>query len=1034
MRCPACLTVNPAANRFCGQCGTRMAPAAATAAAPKGEVKLATVLFADVVSSTERVAQLDAEQAMEQLRPAVMQMCADIERFGGTVLRTLGDGVMALFGVPRALEGHARLACEAALAMQAAFAGNQLGLSIRVGLHTGPVASDPADAAAQKGGGVHGVTIHIASRVVALAPPGGVCLTRDCLTLTGAGAEFSSLGPQVLKGIASPTEVFVLARLGGGANGEPFHRAALSRLRGRSVQLAVLQDALRLAEHGQTLAVGVSGAPGTGKSRLCHEFADWCRGRLVPVFQVRSQLYGHATPLQPVLELLRTYFFGISPTDGPAQARERIEERLQVLGPPRPADFVLLQEFLGVSAVDSPPSTLHPRARRARLLHIVRDLVARSSTHTSVIIFEDLHWLDEASAEFVSAMVDAVVGTRTLLVLNYRPGCRSPWAQVPHFREVELSDLSADDTTALVRELIGARTELLEAAPLIVQRSAGNPFFAEELVRALGEGGWLTPPPGAAPLSLEALAKALPPTVQAVIGARIDGMEGAQKALLQFCAVIGKEIPLPVLAQVASPLGDRIEPLLEALCAAELIQPQAASAARGARPGFTFRHPLIQEVAYGTQLKSSRAAVHARTALAMESFYRERGDEFAALIAYHHAQAGQSVPAAQFEARAARWIGSTDSAVAIQHWRKVRSLLQDQPHGSKTDGLRALAGGRIVYLGWREGLPLAEVQTITDEALGLASHADPRLVQMLLLARGRMLQGSGGPADAYADSLRQALALSARVRDPGRTAMLHVALSQAYAWSGLLDSGLAANDVAIRGVGKIDVFDRDFIGFSIEQWVLAIRLRLLNRMGRLADARRCLTQLLQVERSMADDPLIRQIEHFAHADWAFFTGDTTMAAEHAAHVRQIAAQHGNPYARVFAQMATGLAQQCAGDGAAAAGSFVEGLRLLRSGTAAVDFEAELLAGLVESRAMAGHDAGALQAVSEAFAVAERSSNRLARLRVLIAASPLVARRGDGASRARAKSYLDEAEVLMAHCGAWTYEGPLGAARAELQDL
>jgi class 3 adenylate cyclase len=170
-----------------------------------GALKHATILFADVVSSTEHVAGLDPEQAMDQLRPAVQRMCNAVERFGGTVVRTLGDGIMALFGVPRALEGHANLACEAALAMQAAFEGPGSSLRIRVGLHSGQVALDPEAVDATRGGGVHGHAIHLASRVVALAEPGGICLTADCLALVRTACDARPMGKHPLRGIASPS-------------------------------------------------------------------------------------------------------------------------------------------------------------------------------------------------------------------------------------------------------------------------------------------------------------------------------------------------------------------------------------------------------------------------------------------------------------------------------------------------------------------------------------------------------------------------------------------------------------------------------------------------------------------------------------------------------------------------------------------------------------------------------------------------------------------------------------------------------------
>src|SRR3569832_305905 len=273
MRCQSCMTVNPSGNRFCvfcglllqltcakcghdvslsarfcGNCGSGLSAGGAHTVAegpPKwGELKQATVLFADVVGSTDLVAHMDPEQAMAQLRPAVLRMRHFVERFGGTVLRTLGDGVMAMFGVPRALEGHALLACQAALHMQAAFTQSSDGLRIRVGLQSGQVASDPEDAEDGRGGGAHGLTIHLASRVIALAHPGGVCLTNACKSEAGPGCLTVSLGNHNLKGIPDPTKKQTHTRKEASARRTALSHLGQTTFRGRRREMGVLVRAL----------------------------------------------------------------------------------------------------------------------------------------------------------------------------------------------------------------------------------------------------------------------------------------------------------------------------------------------------------------------------------------------------------------------------------------------------------------------------------------------------------------------------------------------------------------------------------------------------------------------------------------------------------------------------------------------------------------------------------------------------------------------------------------------------------------------
>jgi len=1039
--CRQCGQECSASARFCGACGAPQASAgpgstsAATPALPVvpsvpawGELKQATVLFADIVSSTEQIAELDAEQAMDRLGPALALMCESIEKFSGTVVRTMGDGVMALFGAPKALEGHALLACEAAFHMQRAFQGDGLGFRIRVGLHSGQVASDPQQADG-RGGGAHGLTIHLASRVVGLAEPGDVCATESCYALLRSSCEARFMGKHLLKGISGHTGVYTLLGLAAASSNRLTQQASLTPFLGRAGEMDVLKQALLLTEKGQARAVGISGEPGAGKSRLCHEFAQWCRSHSIPVFEVRAQPYGHAMPLQPGLSLLRTFFFRILPTDNAAAARARIVARLAELGPPVDADLALLCDFLGVAEADSALPGLNPKARHARLLGLVRELVKHDAATTCLILIEDLHWLDEASEEFVATLVEAAAGTQTMVVLNFRPSYRLPWAQFGNFQKVELDQLGSSEIEHLVRSLIGLRQELHEICRLVVKRSGGNPFFAEELVRSLADGGFLAEGADLRAEALEAIERSLPPTVQAVIGARLDRLGEPEKTLLQMCAIIGKEIPLAVLEHMASPLASVIEKGLDGLCHAELILAQPAVGGRR----FAFRHPLIQEVAYSTQLKVRRGPLHCAVALAMEVYYRDQLDEYAALIAYHYESAGRSVDAAHHSSRAAQWVGSTNSALAIKHWHKVRSLLQGQARSSRADSLRVRAGGQIALLGWREGLVLQEVQPFIDEAKALAGEVDGRLMQLLLMAEGRMLQASGGSADGYVDLVRQAQLLMEPGADPGREAMINAALSQAYAWAGLLEQALAANTNAMHGMNAIDRFDREWVGFSVDHWVMGMRARLLTRLGRLGEAEECLEQLLVLGQS-SNDPVIMQFAHFGYIDLAWCRQSASLAEEHYAHVADIAAKHEGPYLRVFALSCRAMAVSIAGDFATAASTFNDALSLVRGAKVAMEYETEILASLAECYRQLGQTDRAFDLGCEAITLARLRSTRLPECRALITSAAALLDKHGLAGAAQAQALFAQATELVRMTGASIYENFLQHERARLEAL
>ena len=592
MRCYACSAENPDANSFCESCGVRLGTAClqcgyrnsstsrfcgscgSALGTTEAELKYATVMFADIVGSTALITGLEPEQAKERLQPMVASMCAVVKRFDGTVVRTLGDGIMAFFGAPRAQEGHALLACEAALAMHAELPSPKEGPAIRIGLHSGRLVSSVPGSAFAEVQEAHGLAIHLASRLQGEAEQGGTCLTDNCFRLVEAYCDVRPLGSRVLKGFPEPIEIYALLGLKPSVASWQFRRNNLTRFHGRRRELDMLQRALRGAKSGDSKIIGISGSPGSGKSRLCYEFAEWCRGQLIPVLETRAQPYGHATPLQPVLDILRL-LFGVSANDDGSNSRFATAQQLSALAETFEADLPLLYDFLGIAEDDHPPSRLDPKARRARLFDIVRHVIRQRGKATSVMIVEDLHWLDEASEDFVTTIADAVVGTRGMLVVNYRPGYAATWMEWPHFEEISLSELSPVETGALVTELIGSHPELHEIRRRVILRSSGNPFFAEELVRSLEENCEVVGEIGDYRLGTTIAQGVLPATVEAVIGARIDRLAESEKTVLQIAAIIGKEFPWPILQQVADPLGFKIDPILTRLCEAELLQEQA---------------------------------------------------------------------------------------------------------------------------------------------------------------------------------------------------------------------------------------------------------------------------------------------------------------------------------------------------------------------------------------------------------------------------------------------------------------------------
>ena len=1055
MRCQACAYENEAASRFCAACGGALAPVCAhcgrdfpetarfctwcgkprtpdaRVAEVPGERKQATVLFADVAGSTARIAALDAEAAMNFLHPIVMVMARAVHRYEGTVLRTLGDGLKAAFGVPHAREGHAVLACHAALAMRTAVAELPDAPPIRIGLHSGEVVSGIIHSGASIEQDVTGLTVHLASRIEQEASPGEICLSRDCQTLLRAYCDTEPLGPRALKGIPDPVEIFRLIGLKPAVNSEHFRGAALMPLRGRASELETLQHALLDTAPGSPRVIGLSGPPGVGKSRLCFEFSEWCRERQIRVLEARAQVHSRATPLLPVLEALRA-FFRIDPEMDAHAARTRIEQTLTMLALPVAEHLAPLTDFLGCAEPAS--RAVDPSTRRVRLRESISRIAKAAWSQTSVIIIEDLHWLDEASQDFLETWIAAVEGTKVLMVLTFRPDWSLP-ARPAWYRELALPELGLGEVGQVIRDLIGDGAALDQVVAHVAERSDGNPFFAEELILSLAQSGVLVGDRGHYRLAPSGWQNpTLPTTVEAVIGARIDLLPDAEKTLLQTAAIIGKEFPFEVVRVVAGLSDAAAQPLLRRLRAAELIQPRQTAMGES----FAFRHPLIQEVAYAMQLRSRRTALHATVAKAMEAQEWGRSDEFAGLLAHHYEAAGALVGAAMHLQRSARWVGRTNSGRALADWKKIRNMMQGQPRSKENDELRALAGGQLLTFGWREGMPVDEAKIYVDEALGYARGAGNRRHEAMLIAGYGRIIASSGSADEYVRLVREALAVLDAEANPAEALLLNGLLCQASAFAGFPGDALKAISAAL------DMIDRDrrgdaavvlgltvgqMVGFDVPHWIKCLQVRSLILLGRFSDADERLTRLFQVDPAEAE--LLHQgIPHYYAVELAWFRNDTLAATRHANQVARIATQAAIPYWMVLASFCQGLAAATAGDFSEADGFFQAALDASRRGKAGLEFEARILAFQTDSLMRAGNLERAGELAAETIAVAQRKSDRTAECHAsLVAAAVAQTPRGPQYAE-EARRLLSRAEALIDETGAMAYEPMMLRVRAQ----
>jgi adenylate cyclase len=981
------------------------------------------------------IAGLDAEEAVGRLQPVVEAMAQAVRRFDGTILGRLGDGLKAIFGAPRAQEGHALMACQAALAMQEAMASQPNAIKIRIGLHSGEVVAGAMNAGSFREQEAQGITLHIASRIEQAAEPGGILLSATCRELVGAYCDTRSEGTRVLKGIAAPFEVFRLLGLKPGVASDRFRDESLVQMRGRERELAILKRALLHAEQGAGSAIGIVAVPGIGKSRLCYEFSEWCRERHVDVFEARAHIFGKATPLLPVLELMRA-LFRITPLMTAATARRQIEEKLLALDPSFADDLPFLADFLGLPVPELEGQNIDPQARRGRLLSVVQGLVKAAGPRTSVIVFEDLHWLDQPSQDFLETIVKAASGTNFVVVLNYRPSWPCPWLALPHYRQLPLAELDSGDIDGLVRDLTGDDPTLEKMISHVARQSDGNPFFAEELVRALARSGVLIGEHGRYRLaSSEWHEPVLPPTIEAAIGARLDVLPEREKMLLQVGAVIGKEYPAALARQVAGISEGEARELFDHLCDLDLIK--SSSTVHG--PGFAFRHPLIQEVGYAMQLRSRRVALHAAIADAIAQSDWGYQDEFAGLLSHHYEAAGKMTAAARQLSRSATWIGRTNALEAFRQSKKTRQLLGSRSAPRDVEMMRAIASASVLTFGWRVGMTADEADPYAEEALRYAREfADDEAGPEVLMQYGRF-KASTGSADAYAALMEEALAMPAT--DLGRIATIQGCLAQAHWMSGFLLKAEAACDAALKTLavrqrqginGIVGLESPPYTSFDVELWINCLKARILVWLGRFDEANILLGEAFRAEGTDREAPVVQYIAYLASVELACHRNDPVAAHRHAARIRAYADQSDIPYLHVYALFATARAKTSSDACADAVRDLQASLEFAAVANAGREHQSHLLAELSYAQYGSGLFDEAAETARTAIEMARDRHHRTAECLASMVHGAGIAVGNSTVVNLESQQYLARAEELIRQTGATLLASRLETLRTDME--
>jgi tetratricopeptide (TPR) repeat protein len=505
-------------------------------------------------------------------------------------------------------------------------------VQIRIGLNAGEVVVRAIGNDLHMDYSAVGPTTHLAARLEQLATPGSILLTATTLRLVEGLVRVNALGPVPVKGLADPVEVFEL--VGVTTIRRRLQAAAargLSRFVGRDHKLESLQQALQQAGAGQGQIVAVVGEAGVGKSRLVYEFVHSHRTQGWLVLESASVSYGKATPYFPVLDLLRRYCH-LEDGDDARTIRAKVTGQVLTLDAALQETIPVLLSLLDALPDDSPFLQLDPPQRRQRVLEALKRVLLRESqVQPLVLVFEDLHWIDTETQALLDSLIESLSTARILLLVNYRPEYQHGWGSKTYYTQLRLDSLPPASANALLQALLGDDPSLAPLTQLLIARMQGNPFFLEESVRTLVETQVLIGERGAYRLAQAFSGIQVPATVQAVLAARIDRLPPEEKQLLQTAAVIGTEVPLPLLQAIAESPEETLHRGLAHLQAAELLYETRLFPERE----YTFKHALTHEVAYGSLLQERRRVLHGYIVKALEGLVGDRLAEQVERLAYH---------------------------------------------------------------------------------------------------------------------------------------------------------------------------------------------------------------------------------------------------------------------------------------------------------------------------------------------------------------------------------------------------------------
>ncbi|HEU4369004.1 MAG TPA: adenylate/guanylate cyclase domain-containing protein [Methylomirabilota bacterium] len=819
----------------------------------EGERRQVTVLFADIAGFTSLAEGRDPEEIHQLVDRCFEAITAEVHRFEGTINQYTGDGVMALFGAPIAHEDSARRAVHAALGIQRALRDldrelrPRLGgpLEMRIGINSGPVVVGRIGDDLRMDYTAVGDTTNLAARLQQAARPGSVLVGEPAYRLVGGFFEMLDLGELPVKGHAEIRAWEVLRARGRRARLDVAAERGLTPLVGRGRELSTLLELFRKVRAGNGQVVCIAGEAGIGKSRLllemrrqlaeANEHVTWLEGRCVS--------FGESIPFLPMTDQLRESF-RIEEFDGEPEIIAKIEHAMRRMGQLEP-HIPYIRYLLAVDPGDPAVAAMDGADRRKRMFDASLALTVRGAQlQPLVLVFEDLHWVDTSTEEYLRHLIDSAPGVSLMVIVTYRVGYTPPFGSRTFQTALTIDALDERESMTMAARVLGSAEfpEALRAA--LTQKAEGVPLFVEEVTKTLLDLGVLRRDNGGYRMVQDPGESRVPDTIQGIIMARLDRLGDDGKRTVQLASVIGRQFLRRLLERIAGLTG-QLEGLLGELKALEIIYERGLLQ----EPAYVFKHAVIQDVAYQSLLVQRRRELHRAVGLAIEELYPERLDEHLGELAHHFAQAEDWARAMDYGLRAGnRAMHAFSNVEARRHLERAIACAGrlEAPPALHLAQLNGRLGGVLVVLGewdasaaaYERGLVLArqtgdrsleaELLIGLSSCYSLAHRAQPALeiadavvevareigdgsLQSFSLGHRAWVLSSGrGQIRESLPDLEEALRLSDEIRDPRRLAhVLIMGGGCALEWQGAFDRALP---VILRG---LEVAERHHLGLHL---------------------------------------------------------------------------------------------------------------------------------------------------------------------------------------------------------------------------